>query len=107
MADLLAMSLACDLTRVASLQYSQALSPCVFNWLGHTEDHHTISHAAPQPYALGPNAPVTTDAEHTTAAQAEQFAVPIQKMTQGMGATGITSFGEPQFNKGAITQLLA
>jgi hypothetical protein len=202
MADLLAMSLACDLTRVASLQYSQALSPCVFNWLGHTEDHHTISHAAPQPYALGPNAPVTTDAEHTTAAQAETFKVPIQKMTdinvwyteevlylldrlssfpvaggktlldqciicwgneldngsnhdhfnmpfliigdgggklktnqvvdfpildsyqnegtaerqhndllvtlaQGMGATGITSFGESQFNKGAITALLA
>jgi hypothetical protein len=28
-------------------------------------------------------------------------------LAQGMGATGITSFGESQFNKGAITQLLA
>lgn len=81
MIDLLVMSLACDLTRVSSLQFSQARSPLVFDWLGHTDDHHTISHNAPQPYALGPEAPITTDAELPTAAQLEQYKVPIQQMT--------------------------
>jgi hypothetical protein len=80
--DLLAMSLACDLTRVASLQMSAARSPMVFDFLGQTEDHHTISHAAPQPSQLGPNAPITTDADKPTAAQLTQYAEPIRKMTE-------------------------
>ena len=42
--DLLAMALACDLTRVASLQYSSATSAVIFGWLGCTEDHHELSH---------------------------------------------------------------
>ncbi len=42
--DLVAMALACDLTRVASLQYSSATSMVVFGWLGCTEDHHELSH---------------------------------------------------------------
>lgn len=42
--DLLVMALACDLTRVASIMWSGALSPTVHTWLGQTVDHHTISH---------------------------------------------------------------
>ncbi|MCB9753685.1 MAG: DUF1552 domain-containing protein [Myxococcales bacterium] len=42
--DLLVMALACDLTRVASIMWSHALSSVVHTWLGHTEVHHTISH---------------------------------------------------------------
>jgi hypothetical protein len=42
--DLLVSALACDLTRVASLQWSMAASPTVFTWLGHSESHHSLSH---------------------------------------------------------------
>jgi hypothetical protein len=42
--DLLAYALACDLTRVASLQWSSSTSNVVFKWLGCTEDHHSLSH---------------------------------------------------------------
>jgi len=44
--DLLVMALACDLTRVASLQWSRALSPTRFTWLPVpiAEGHHELSH---------------------------------------------------------------
>ena len=42
--DLLVTSLACDMTRVASLQYSHTVSPTVFTWLGIQEGHHALSH---------------------------------------------------------------
>jgi hypothetical protein len=42
--DLLVMALACDLTRVASLQWSRAVSPVRFTWLTITRGHHDISH---------------------------------------------------------------
>ncbi|MEA2696819.1 MAG: hypothetical protein QOI66_1090 [Myxococcales bacterium] len=42
--DLLAMALACDLTRVATLQWEAAYSDVRFTWLGATRGHHTISH---------------------------------------------------------------
>lgn len=82
MIELLVMSLACDLTRVASLQMSQARSPAVGSWLGHSTDHHSISHEAPQPFTLGPKAPQDTDAENPTPAQLEQFKTPIRQMTE-------------------------
>jgi hypothetical protein len=48
MSNILAMSLACDLTRVASLQLSQALSPTVHYWNdGDTTTHHVWSHEGP------------------------------------------------------------
>jgi hypothetical protein len=49
MPDILAMALACDLTRVASLQYSHALSPVTHTWLGssQTSTHHIYSHQGP------------------------------------------------------------
>lgn len=42
--DLLAMAIACDQTRVASLQWSTAQSEVRFTWLGIKEGHHEISH---------------------------------------------------------------
>jgi hypothetical protein len=56
MSTLLAMSLACDLTRVASLQLSHALSPVTHTWLGtsQTQTHHVYSHQGPTSlYSLG------------------------------------------------------
>jgi hypothetical protein len=49
MGNILAMTLACDLTRVASLQYSHALSPVTHTWLGssQTQTHHSYSHQTP------------------------------------------------------------
>ena len=43
--DLLAMALACDLTRVASLQWTTVQTGKVFSWLGQTQIHHELSHA--------------------------------------------------------------
>ncbi len=42
--DLLAMALACDITRVASLQWSRSVSDTRFTWLGIQESHHDLSH---------------------------------------------------------------
>ncbi|MBL8938026.1 MAG: DUF1552 domain-containing protein [Archangium sp.] len=42
--DLLALALACDLTRVASLQWSRSASPVVHRWSGVTTEHHELSH---------------------------------------------------------------
>jgi hypothetical protein len=42
--DLLAMALACDITRVASLQWSRSVSQTRFSWLNITSGHHDLSH---------------------------------------------------------------
>jgi Protein of unknown function (DUF1552) len=42
--DLLTMALACDLTRVASLQWARSVSQVQFTWLGISEGHHDLSH---------------------------------------------------------------
>jgi uncharacterized protein DUF1552 len=42
--DQMVMAMACDLTRVASLQCSASVSGKVFSWLGHTASHHDLSH---------------------------------------------------------------
>jgi hypothetical protein len=42
--DLLVMALACDLTRVASLQWSRAASAVRFSWLDIDALHHDLSH---------------------------------------------------------------
>jgi hypothetical protein len=65
MSNILAMALACDLTRVASFQLSHALSPVTHTWLGSTQNqtHHNFSHNGPgwigalypNPYAGPPN----------------------------------------------------
>jgi hypothetical protein len=52
MSNILAMALACDLTRVASLQFSQALSIAQHVWIGsdQTTGHHPYSHNGPTSY---------------------------------------------------------
>jgi hypothetical protein len=55
--DILAMALACDLTRVASLQFSTATSQVTHTWIDGTQKdtHHNYSHQGPQSlYALAP-----------------------------------------------------
>jgi hypothetical protein len=44
--DLMAAALACDLTRVAclSISHSDFANDAVYGWLGHTAQHHNISH---------------------------------------------------------------
>lgn len=44
--DLMAMALACDITRVSSLQWSTAQSGVRFTWLGQSASHHSLSHEA-------------------------------------------------------------
>ncbi len=44
MIDQMVMALACDLTRVASLQWSRSVSNTRFDWIGISEGHHDISH---------------------------------------------------------------
>lgn len=45
--ELLALALACDISRVATFQWSRATSPTVYSWLGSDmkESHHELSHA--------------------------------------------------------------
>lgn len=42
--DLLTMALACDLTRVASMQWSRSVSQVRFTWLNVPDGHHDLSH---------------------------------------------------------------
>ena len=44
--DLLTMALACDLTRVASLQWENSVGGTRFTWIGMTRGHHDMSHDA-------------------------------------------------------------
>lgn len=44
MMDITAHMLACDVTRVASLQISYGFSNVTHTWLNHTSAHHTMSH---------------------------------------------------------------
>jgi hypothetical protein len=43
--DLAVTSLACGLTKVASVQLSHTVSPVVFSWVGNSDGHHSLSHA--------------------------------------------------------------
>ena len=72
--DILALALACDLTRVASIQFSTATSQVTHKWLGsnQTTCHHDYSHEGPTSlYALAfalhdvrQHGPVHDDARH-------------------------------------------
>jgi len=43
-ADLMAMALTCDLTRVGGFFFNPALSNPTYTWLGHTRGHHDLTH---------------------------------------------------------------
>ncbi|SEK78756.1 Protein of unknown function [Stigmatella aurantiaca] len=42
--DLLVMALTCNLTKVATLQWSRSVSQVAFPWVGVTDRHHDLSH---------------------------------------------------------------
>jgi hypothetical protein len=42
--DLVTMAVACDLTRIATLQWSNSVGGTRFTWLGATRGHHDMSH---------------------------------------------------------------
>jgi hypothetical protein len=42
--DMLAQAIACDQTRVATIQFSRESADPVFTWLGQNRGHHSISH---------------------------------------------------------------
>ena len=44
--DLALTTLACNLSPVVTIQLSHTVSPAVFSWVGNSEGHHTLSHAA-------------------------------------------------------------
>jgi hypothetical protein len=44
--DLAVTALACDMTKVSSIQLSHEVSPVVFSWVGNTHGHHSLSHTA-------------------------------------------------------------
>ena len=44
--DLAVEALACEMTRVVSVQLSHTISPVVPTWLGLSDSHHTLSHCA-------------------------------------------------------------
>jgi len=44
--ELAVQALACEMTRVVSIQLSHTISPTVFSWVGESSGHHTLSHAS-------------------------------------------------------------
>lgn len=44
--DLAVTALACNMTKVSSVQVSHTVSPVVFSWVGNTEGHHSLSHTS-------------------------------------------------------------
>lgn len=52
MADLLALAFSCDITRVASIQFTGSVGYTVFNMLGQNAGHHDLTHDAGQNEAV-------------------------------------------------------
>lgn len=73
--DLLIMSLACGMTRVASLQWNHTVGPVVMTWAGVSEGHHGLSHSD-DGNAAGVSAFVATERWY-----ASQFAYLIDKLS--------------------------
>lgn len=76
--DLMVMALACDLTRVASLQWSNSVSNIHFSWLPTPipEGHHDLSHEGDS------NADAIDKITRINIWYAEQFAYLLQKMKE-------------------------
>jgi hypothetical protein len=80
--DLLTVALACDATRVASLQWSHTVAPQVFSWLGLNEGHHSLSHMD-DGNAAGVEAFVQAERWYT-----EQFSDFLTKLSEAPEADG-------------------
>ena len=74
--DLMLLGLSCGMTRVATLQATHTVSPLVMSWLGHTDGHHSLSHAG--------NQDTTGMAKYVAAERwfAEQFAYLVQRLSE-------------------------
>jgi hypothetical protein len=74
--DNLVMSMACDLTRVGSIQWGASVSQQVLPWLGFNDRHHDLSHEGDG------NADAKEKLIQINRWYAEQFAYLIQKMKE-------------------------
>ncbi len=83
--DMMVTALACDMTRVASLQCSHTVSPTVPTWLDIADGHHSLSHID--------DANVAGVAQFVKAEQwfAEQFAYLVQRLADTDEADGTGS----------------
>lgn len=80
--EILAMALACGLTRIASFQFTQARSPWVPEFLNIPVDFHDgISHQVPQAQGLGPGGYAMPDPDHPTAEQLANYRLPMERAT--------------------------
>ena len=103
MSNILAMALACDLTRVASLQLSHALSPVTHTWIPSVamapQSHHQFSHIGPSWMgALGDdlyNEPASVTSQYPQqlididawyATQFANFAYTLSQLKSGIGS---------------------
>jgi hypothetical protein len=78
MSDLLALAFACDITRVASVQFTGSVGYTVFNSIGLSQGHHDLTHDASQNEAV----------DQATIFTMEQFAVLLEALantTEGDG----------------------
>ncbi len=80
--DLMVMALACDITRVSSIQWSTGQSGTRFTWLGHSGDHHSMSHEADN------DAGIREQLVAVNHWYAEQFAYLLSAMTQVVEGDG-------------------
>jgi hypothetical protein len=80
--DLLIAALACDQTRVASLQWSSSVSTTVFSWLGAKQGHHELSHTADDD---APAQELLTKMNVWYAEQLAYFAGKLQSVPEGAG----------------------
>ncbi len=78
--DLLATALACDLTRVGSLMWSQGRSKQVFSWLGISEEHHELSHEQSHDSGSTPNLDAVQKIERINTFYAEQLAYFLDRL---------------------------
>jgi hypothetical protein len=74
-ADLVALALACDLTRVASLQWSWARSDVAMSWIGVRDSHHEMSH--------GKASPTLSSVNRWYAEQLARFATALDALGEG------------------------
>ena len=80
--DLLALALTCDLTRVASLQWSRSVSQTRFTWLGIRDGHHELSHLADD------DAPAVGKLTQINTWYAQQFAYLVAKLAAAQETDG-------------------
>jgi hypothetical protein len=84
--DLLTMALGCDLTRVASLQWSRSVSQVRFTWLGIADGHHDLSHRSDS------DSDAVTKLTQINTWYAQQMAGLVARLKATRDATGATLF---------------